>query len=161
MITRITAGAILTHGTKVLLLKRALHKKLAPGLWAGIGGHMELTDITNPRALDLIETCRREVFEETGIASIKNLSLRYIAVRKTDGEIRWNHHFIGELMSEIPLPACDEGELHWVEKTEIPQLSMSSSVTEIFRHWMIHPHANGIYLVVMNEHDKMQAVLKL
>ena len=136
MVTRITAGAILECGSKVLLLKRGLHKKLAPGLWAGIGGHMELSDIENPRALNLIETCYREVYEETGIekSSIKNLKLRYIAVRKVDGEISWHHHYIGELDAEISLPDCDEGELHWVDKRDIIDLPMTTLVKEALRH---------------------------
>ena len=89
MTTRLTAGAFLVCGNKVLLMKRGLHKELGPGLWAGVGGHLDLEDIENPRAIDLIETCYREVQEETGIsrANIFKLQLKYIAVRKDSNEI--------------------------------------------------------------------------
>jgi len=56
-------------------MKRGLHKKMASGFWTGIGGHLEKDDIKDPRAIDMIETCYREVWEEANIArtEIKNL----------------------------------------------------------------------------------------
>ena len=163
MVTRITAGAILVYGSKVLLLKRGLHKKLAPGLWAGIGGHIDLTDIQNPRALDIIKTCYREVYEETGIhkSDIKDLKLRYIAVRKVDGEIRWHHHFIGKLETEIALPNCDEGELHWVEKNDIPNLAMTTTVKEALKHWLLYPEAEDVFLIAVNKSNDSATILDL
>lgn len=163
MVTRITAGAILVCGSKVLLLKRGLHKKLAPGLWAGIGGHMELTDIENPRALSIIETCYREVYEEAGIekSNIKNLKLRYIAVRKIDGEIRWHHHYIGELESEIVLPDCDEGELHWIDKIDIPNLPMTTSVKEALKHWLLYPKSDDVFMVAVSKDNNSATIIEL
>jgi len=75
MTTRIMAGAFLVCGDKVLLMKRGLHKEFGAGLWAGVGGHLEMDDIKNPRALDLIETCYREIQEETGIEKSDILNL--------------------------------------------------------------------------------------
>jgi len=152
MLTRITANAILTHGSKVLLLKRGLHKELAPGLWAGIGGHIDNSDVENFRAINLIETCYREVREEAGIgrADIHGLKLRYIAVRKTDTEIRWHHHYLGELETEIIPPHCEEGELHWVSKTDIPTLPMTASVKEPLKHWLANPNCEDTVLFIVD-----------
>ena len=163
MTTRITAGAFLTCGNKILLMKRGLHKELGPGLWAGIGGHIDINDITNPRALNLAVTCFREVYEETGIAreSIRDLKLRYIATRKVGDEIRFHHHFIGEMETEIPLPKCEEGELHWVCKDDIPRLPMSTSVGEALKHWLANPHSNDVYMVAVDKAGENATVLQL
>jgi len=153
MTTRITAGAFLVSGNKVLLIKRGLDKKLAPGLWAGVGGHMELSEIIDPRALNLIETCYREVQEETGItkSDIKNLKLRYIAVRKLDTDIRFHHFFMGEVETEMPLPECEEGELHWVAMENICGLQMSESVKPVVKHWTANPNSDEIFMIAINK----------
>ena len=151
MITRITAGAFLTYGNKILLMKHGLHKELRAGLWAGIGGHLNITDIKNPRALDFSETCYREVQEETGIKKfeIHNLKLKYITVRKDNNEIRVHHHYFGELKSEVPLPKCVEGELFWKDKNDIFNLPMSTSVKEAVKHWFFNPKSNSVFLVAV------------
>ncbi|MCL2357429.1 MAG: NUDIX domain-containing protein [Defluviitaleaceae bacterium] len=157
MFTRITAGAFLTCGERILLLKRGLHKKLGPGMWAGIGGHMDAGDIRDPRTLDLRETCLREVAEEAGVAAeeIRNLTLRYLAIRKTENELRLTYHFFGELETEIPPPECDEGELFWTDTKKIPDLPMSTSVKEALLHWMKNPGlknsaAGKVFFVAVN-----------
>jgi len=152
MTTRITAGAFLSCGNKVLLMKRGMHKKLAPGHWAGVGGHIDMCDIKNPKTLDLAVTCCREVQEETGIdkSQIRNLKLRYIAVRKGSAEIRLHHHYFGELENEIPLPECGEGELHWKDRSEILGLDLTTSVKEVLRHWISNPDCEGVYVVAVN-----------
>jgi len=153
MFTRITAGAFLACEGKVLLMKRGMHKELGAGLWAGIGGHLDLGDIKNPRAIDLIETCHREVKEETGIekASISNLRLRYIAMRKVGNEVRLHYHYFGEIENEISLPQCDEGELYWIDKKDILGLPMSTSVKEAVVHWVQNPDDDSLYLITVNK----------
>ena len=113
---------------------------------------MELNDITDPRALNLIETCYREVEEETGIAktAISDLKLRYITIRKTEGEIRLHHHFFGKVETEFALPKCTEGELHWVDKEYISELPMTTSVGEAVRHWLANLSSDVVYMVVVN-----------
>jgi len=152
MVTRITAGAFLTCGDKVLLMKRGLHKELGPGMWAGAGGHLDICDIKNPRAIDLAETCYREVYEETGIPStdISNLKLKYIAVRKYGNEVRLHYYYFGEVTSEIPLPQCNEGEFFWIQKKDVPSLPMSTSVKEAIMHWLNHPESDAVHLVAVS-----------
>ena len=149
---RITAGAFLVCGSKVLLMKRGLHKELGPGLWAGLGGHLDFNDIDDPRAINLIEICYREVREEAGIvkSDIRNLKLRYIAIRKDGDEVRLHHHYIGEIDNEIILPKCDEGELFWIDMHDINGLPMSASVKVAINHWVNNPNNNGVYLVAVN-----------
>jgi 8-oxo-dGTP diphosphatase len=161
--TRITASAFLTCGDKVLLLKRGLHKKLAPGLWAGIGGHMDLGEITDPRALNLKETCYREIYEETGIkrGDIQGLKLRYIATRRIGDEIFHHYKFIGELADEIILPSCDEGELHWVKKESAWDLPMGITVRVMFRHWLKKADEDKIFMAVCDGSNDEATVVPL
>ena len=163
MTTRITSGAFLSCGDKVLLLKRGLHKEIAPGSWAGIGGHMELDEIKNPRALDLIETCYREVQEETEItkSDIHNLKLKYIAVRKVENDIRLHHHFFGEVKSEMSLPECDEGELYWMDKNKAIDLPMSTSVKETLKHWLNNPNGEDVYFVAVHTDGESATITKI
>ena len=163
MITRITAGAFLVCNDKILLMKRGLDKELAPGFWANIGGHMDLGDITNPRALNLEETCYREVKEETGIdkSDIRSLALRYITMRKDGLEIRLNYHYIGNVKNELPVPAHDEGEFFWVYKKEIHNLPMTFSVKQTLTHWLTHPESDHIILVVVNSMNDSAEILEL
>jgi len=152
MTTRITAGAFLVCGNKVLLMKRGLHKKIATGFWAGIGGHLEKDDIKDPRAIDMIETCYREVLEEANISKsdIKNLKLRYIVVTKYEHEISWHYHYFGELENEVTPPKCDEGEFYWVDRKDVINRPMTPTVKEAMKHWLDHPDENKVFLIARN-----------
>ena len=161
--TRIVASAFLYHENKVLLLKRGLHKELAPGMWAGIGGHMDMCDIKDPRKLQLMETCYREICEETGINrdNIEDMQLKYTTVRFTGDEIRYLHQFVGRLKSEINPPPCDEGELHWVDKSVALTLPMTPSLKTIYTHWLQNPSGEGIHLVIVSGDGQHTTLVKL
>jgi len=151
--TRITAGAFLICGDKVLLMKRGLHKEIGAGMWAGVGGHLDMSDFTNPRAIDTLETCYREVHEETGIlrTDIYDLKLRYIAVRRVDGEVRLHYHYFGKLKQEILPPKCSEGDFFWIDKIDLTNLPMSTSIKEAVRHWVCNPNCDEVYLVAVDK----------
>ena len=163
MVTRLTAGAFLMFKDKILLMKRGLHKKIAPGEWSGIGGHMDIEDITNPRELNLAETCYREVQEETGIAKhdIINLKLKYIATRKVGEEIRIHHLYFGEVKNELELPECEEGELHWINKKDISDLSMSLSIKTVLNHWISAPYNDKMFIIITNQAGDSAEILEL
>ena len=136
MRTRYMAGAFLACGDKVLLIKRGMHKALAPGLWSCVGGHVEPEEMNDPDA-----ACYREIEEETGIGRglVEGLRLRYMTVRQVDdGEIRVGYYYVGRVVREVALPPCSEGELKWVPLVEVRNLglTMTYSVGEIVRRWL-------------------------
>lgn len=55
--TRLMTNAFLLNGEKMLVMKRSNNKKIAPGLWTGVGGHIEPQEINDPEA-----SCLREIW---------------------------------------------------------------------------------------------------
>ncbi|MCY0901598.1 MAG: NUDIX domain-containing protein, partial [Firmicutes bacterium] len=70
--------AFLEQGSDLLLMKRSDTMYIAPGLWAGIGGHLEPHEVRDPLACVL-----REIAEETGMnpQQIRDLRLHSIVSR--------------------------------------------------------------------------------
>jgi len=129
---RVSAGAYLYNDRKVLLMKRSPNKDIAPGLWAGIGGHLEHSELNDPTA-----ACLREIDEETGIKpyEIQDLRLRYIIHSKRPEEIHLQYHFFGIYKGTKPLKRTDEGELHWIDEGDIVDLEMPPALHCLFKHY--------------------------
>ena len=75
---------------KVLLLFRQ-GGQVVNNVWTGsAGGHFEEFELNNATACVL-----RELKEELNLSEndIENLSLRYVTLRRTNGEIRQNYYF--------------------------------------------------------------------
>lgn len=152
MFVRIGSTAFLFNESKVLLMKRSMDKKIAPGLWSGIGGHAEPFELNNPMA-----TCYREVYEETGIEEkdINDLNLRYITLRKceNDNEIRLSYFYFGKTDC-IDVIDTNEGELFWVEKENVLDLKMSGTIQEVVKHYFKIGYLNSqIFVGVMTESE--------
>lgn len=128
MKTRLMSSAFLTIDDELLLMHRAENRKVAPGMWSAVGGHLEPFEINEPKS-----ACLREIKEETGISAkiIKNLNLRYISVRNTGDEIRIHYIFFGELEFKAPMKECEEGTLHFVEVNKAIDLPMTFSMEYI------------------------------
>jgi len=165
MHTRILIGAFLTYQNKVLLMKRGLHKKIAPGLWSCIGGHLEAEEIINPRQINHTAAIYREIKEEANIdeKDILNLDLRYISMRidKDDNEIRAAYYYIGKVTQEFEPPYCDEGVFYWTDIKDIIDLPMSFSIKEIVKHWVNNPESNNIFLFGINKNNNQSTVVEL
>ncbi len=156
MKTRNMVGAFLTYQDKVLLMHRSMQKKIAPGMWSCIGGHIEPQEINTP-----LEACYREIAEEAQISQecIKNLHLRYITTRNAGDEIRSGYYFVGEVTQACSLPQCDEGTLHWISLRDALEKPMSFSVKQITTHWIANPGDDALYLCGVNrENDTMEWV---
>ena len=123
---RTMVTAFIFHEGKVLFMKRAQDRKLMPGGWAPIGGHVEPEELNDPQ-----RACIREIWEETGLIleDISSLKLRYIMHRRREDEIRIQYVFFGE-SQKAEVNSNEEGELYWLKPEEI--LDMETSATTRF-----------------------------
>jgi 8-oxo-dGTP diphosphatase len=129
------AIAFLKRGGEYLLMKRSQSKRIAPGVWCGVGGHMERDELNEPKA-----ACLREIYEETGIGAsrIQGLTLRYIIIRQAGRIVRQNYIYFGETDAEPPIETY-EGELRWVAENELTEMAYSATFTQMIRHYINAP----------------------
>lgn len=105
---------------KVLLLFRQ-GGRVVSNVWTGsAGGHFEEFELNDAKACVL-----REMNEELGLRKddIQNLSLKYLTLRRTKGEIRQNYYFFAMLKDEvIDDLVSNEGELKWFPLNKLNEL---------------------------------------
>ncbi len=103
-------------GKYLMLLRNKKQKDVNEGKWIGVGGRLE--------AGESPEDCVcREVEEETGL-TLKNYRLRGLLTFSSKG---WEDEYIFVFTSDSfsgELKECDEGELRWIEKSEIETLNL-------------------------------------
>lgn len=101
---------------KLLLLKGAADKTIWPGLWNGIGGHVEQGESIHAAAA-------RELFEESGLTARKMIHCGQVVV-DTGGKpgIIFFIFKVKELSGEVT-PSV-EGSLEWFSQVETTHLLM-------------------------------------
>lgn len=123
----------LLKGDKVLLLFRE-GGKVVNKVWTGsAGGHFEESELNDARACVL-----RELDEELGLGEkdIQELSLRYIALRRTNGEIRQNYYFFANMKEDVDEElVSNEGKLKWFSMKEIKDLEMPHTAKYVMEHY--------------------------
>lgn len=144
----------LTCGNKILLLYRQ-GSRVANNLWvASAGGHFEPNELNEPEKCAL-----RELREELGLTQneIENLELRYITLRKINGEIRQNYFFFAELANGTELVLkSNEGILKWYELDGLKELPMPNSARLVIDHYVGAGRFNDkLYCIASNENDVM------
>lgn len=114
-----------------LLMQRSVHRKFAPGIWAGVGGHLEPHEINNPE-----EACLREVYEETKIQKkdLENLKLKYIILRRSKNEIRIQYVYFANSKTRS-ISQTDEGKLFWINKNDLFDRDLSTTARETLKHY--------------------------
>ena len=116
-----------TSADKILLLLRQ-GGRVVNNVWVGsAGGHFEEFELNDARACVL-----RELKEELGLtdSEIKNLSLRYVTLRRTKGEIRQNYYFFAELNDGVDENlVSDEGICKWFGYPELLTLEIQNPIS--------------------------------
>lgn len=105
------------HGNDVLLLKRGEHKRIFPGLYNGVGGHIE-------RDEDPLTGAIREMQEETGL-DVTNVHFR--GVIHVDAGAESSGILVFVVTAEAASRAftnSEEGTLEWVPLNEIDALPL-------------------------------------
>lgn len=118
---------------KVLLLYRE-GGSVVSEVWTGsAGGHFEKEELNDVKACVI-----RELNEELGLQpeDINGLTLRYIALRSTKGEIRQNYYFFAELKEHVDESlTSNEGRCQWFSLDEISSLEMPLSAKYVMEHY--------------------------
>ena len=143
------AAAFLKHNGHYLLMERAPGRKIAPGVWSGVGGHIEPYEINDP-----FSSCLREIYEETGITRehIFNLKLRYIIIRRWKDTIRQNYIYFGET-DTLEFKDSDEGTLYWIPESALFNREYTKTFDAMLRHYTNTPDKLGRVVVGVAEND--------
>jgi 8-oxo-dGTP diphosphatase len=127
----LSTALLMNSQSELLMMKRSPLRTLSPGLWGAIGGHLEPHELNNPRA-----ACEREIWEETGIEppDISNLRLQYVLIRLNKNELRQQFFYTG-LTDKNPNITTDEGDLHWIAKSEVLDRPMPYIFRSLLEHY--------------------------
>lgn len=120
-------------GNKILLLYRQGGKVVNKVWVASAGGHFEENELNDARRCVL-----RELEEEIGVTEkeLRDLGMRYIALRSVNGEIRQNYYFFARVDNEAQIGlTSNEGELKWFDLSEISSLEMPYTAKYVLQHY--------------------------
>ena len=117
---------------RILCLYRIGSRVVSNKYIGSAGGHFEPGELNDPRACVL-----REMEEELGLKedALEGLNLRYITLRRMEGEIRQNYYFFASLKEEIELSST-EGTLEWIPFDRVPELNMPVSAKHMILHYL-------------------------
>lgn len=137
---------------KVLLLYRQ-GGRVVNDVWTGsAGGHFEEFELNDAKACVL-----REMNEELGLSEddIQNLSLRYVTLRRTKGEIRQNYYFFANIKGGLNNKlVSNEGQLRWFSLNETNELEMPYTSRYVMDHYCsIGQYSDKIYAGIANENE--------
>ena len=123
----------LFKGGKVLLLYRQ-GGRVVNNVWTGsAGGHFAKNELNDAQAC-----APRELNEELRLQpeNIDGLTLRYITLRRTKGEIRQNYYFFAELKESVDDNlVSNEGICRWFTLEESSTLEMTFRAKYVMEHY--------------------------
>jgi len=117
---------VLRHETQFLLLKRA--KPPNQGLFVPVGGKLEPFE-------DPYSAAIRETKEETGI-TVDRLKYAGALIESSPTVYNWQCNiYLADIPFQEP-PACDEGDLHWISYSQIPETPTPPTDWIIYQYLM-------------------------
>ena len=119
-LSNLTTLIYITRGDKCLFIRKTRKGDMNLDKWLGIGGHFETDETPEECAL-------RELREESGITREDLNIFEYrglITFLSSEYESEYMHVFTASVTEdfEVPVKACDEGELAWVDLDKIKDL---------------------------------------
>ena len=111
-VARCVAGALIRNG-KVLLVRRSSHKRLYPGVWDLMGGHLEGDESWE-------DALRREALEElqVEIESFHPLGTIHDPVEPAEVSVYVVSRWCGEPVNAAP---DEHSEIRWFAADELPR----------------------------------------
>lgn len=144
----------LFKGEKVLLLYRQ-GGRVVNHVWTGsAGGHFEKDELNDAKACVL-----RELNEELGLQpeDIEGLTLRYLTLRRTKGEIRQNYYFFAELKASVDEKlSSNEGTCRWFSLEEISSIEMPFTAKYVMEHFCKAGYLTNALYVGVASLDKVE-----
>ena len=134
----------LTCDNNILLLRGAEYKSTWPGLYNGVGGHIEQGE-------DVFSGASRELTEETGYTDI-DLTLRgviTINTSKSNGILIFVFHGYVDTMV---IRESREGVLEWVDLSKVYNLPLVEDIPIILSH-IINPVQQARIFYAIYEYD--------
>ena len=128
-------------GNKGILCLYRMGSRVANNKYIGsAGGHFEPEELNDPKKCVL-----REMYEELGLteADVEGMTLRYITLRRMEGEVRQNYYFFARLKEDRSLTST-EGRLEWVSPECIAQLEMPVTAKHMILHYLREGQFNDI-----------------
>lgn len=135
--TVLTVIAIIRCNGKILLLKRAMNKKIDPGFYSGVGGKVE----PGESFLDAVE---REVKEETGLSIPKSqFKLNgLIQIPDSANDVEWIVTvFTTGIEKEVVIPTSDDGEFFWITPSKLHNLQILPDLKDYLEMTSKNPSA--------------------
>jgi 8-oxo-dGTP diphosphatase len=133
-----------THGDDILLMKRGEHKRIFPGRYNGLGGHIE-------RDEDPLSSALREVKEESGLM-VTNIRLRGVYNIDAGKETGIILFIFTCITPSREVTECSEGTLHWVPLDEVDKLPLVEDLPYLLPR-LFGPTANDTILFAHASYD--------
>jgi 8-oxo-dGTP diphosphatase len=140
----------ITNGSDVLLMKRGENRRVFPGRYNGIGGHLERNE-------DPITGARREIIEETGL-DVTDLRLRGITNVDAGQAAGIMLFTFTAVAASRDLIDCDEGTLHWVPMAEVNDLPLVEDLPLLLPRLFGENASSEIFFAHMR-YDKQDRVI--
>lgn len=137
--------AFLERSSSILLLHRSEEARLFPGMWAGVGGHVEPSELNDPESAIL-----REIREETTLTAeeLDDLRLKAIVLRLAGDEIRQQYVYFGRAARDVPA-VSPEGDLVWIPRKGVLELPASAATRAILARHLSGGFGQGIAVGVL------------
>ncbi len=131
---RCMATIFLSRGQQMLMLYRQ-GGRVVNNIWVGsAGGHLESEDMNDAQNCVL-----RELHEELNLSEkqISQPILKYITLRRTEHEIRYNYYFFADLNDNAPQDFIStEGTCKWFAYSELLSLEMPFTAKYVIEHYL-------------------------